>query len=254
MGDAAAAEEEEARIRAFLSGSGDALEHLDASDSSSSSSGDEEEASEEEAQQGKGGPRAPGGAGARTAEPGDKAKTKAKVKAKIALSPEQIEHFRDAYNIFDKNGDGGVTVNELAHVMRCIGQEANDQEVRRMFSEVDRDGSGEISFEEFLEIMQMQLGSKAAASSEASLSGEFTRDDWAQAFKIFDLNGDGFIDPSELGTVLANMGEKLESFELLEMVQEVCTDESGKLSLDMFIDVMVKGITLPSTSPKGVCQ
>jgi calmodulin len=238
MGDAAAAaEEEEARIRAFLSGSGDALEHQDGSDSSSSS--EEEEASKEDEQQGQGGPRA--------AEPGGKTKTKAK--AKVALSPEQIEHFRDAYDIFDKNGDGGVTVNELAHVMRCIGQEANDQEVRRMFSEVDRDGSGEISFEEFLEIMQMQLGSKATASSAASLRGEFTREDWAQAFKIFDLNGDGVIDPSELGTVLANMGEKLESFELLEMVQEVCTDESGKLSLDMFIDVMVKGITLPSSSP-----
>jgi calmodulin len=238
-----AAEEEEARIRAFLSGSGDALERLGGSDSEQ----DDSEASDAEEQQASANGRQ--GSSTHAAEPSDGGKGGKGGKVKVTLSPEQIEHFRDAYNIFDKNGDGGVTVNELAHVMRCIGQEANDQEVRRMFSEVDRDGSGEISFEEFLEIMQMQLGSKAAASSEASRSGEFSREDWAQAFKIFDLNGDGFIDPSELGTVLANMGEKLESFELQEMVQEVCTDESGKLSLDMFIDVMVKGITLPSSSP-----
>jgi Ca2+-binding EF-hand superfamily protein len=124
--------------------------------------------------------------------------------------------------------------------MRCLGQDPSDADVRRLFGEVDVDGSGEISFEEFLEIMQSQVGTQNDGSARSNK--EFTRNDWAHAFNVFDLNRDGYITAEELGAVLNSMGESLKDFELQEMVQEVCTDGSGKLTLDMFITVMTKGI------------
>ncbi len=156
------------------------------------------------------------------------------------LSNEQVQRFRDAYNIFDKDGDGGVSVHELAHVMRCLGQDASDEDVRRMFNEVDQDGSGEIDFDEFLEIMKNHV--VGDGTKKLKNSSDFTEEDWAEAFTVFDLDGDGFITAEELGTVLANMGESLQTFELEEMVQEADSDNDGKLSLEDFVKVMAYGI------------
>ena len=53
------------------------------------------------------------------------------------LTPAQVEQFRDAYNVFDKDGDGGITTEELGYVMRALGQNPSDEEVEAMFADVD---------------------------------------------------------------------------------------------------------------------
>ena len=50
-----------------------------------------------------------------------------------------------------------------------------------------------------------------------------------QAFKMFDADGDGFIDASELRHLLTNLGEKLSEVEVDEMIKEVDMDGDGKV-------------------------
>ncbi len=50
-----------------------------------------------------------------------------------------------------------------------------------------------------------------------------------QAFKMFDTDGDGFIDASELRHLLTNLGEKLSEVEVDEMIREVDMDGDGKV-------------------------
>jgi calmodulin len=40
----------------------------------------------------------------------------------ITLTDEQIAEFKDAFSLFDKDGDGSITLEELATVMRSLGK------------------------------------------------------------------------------------------------------------------------------------
>ena len=44
------------------------------------------------------------------------------------LTEEQIAEFKEAFSLFDKDGDGTITTKELGTVMRSLGQ--NPTEVR----------------------------------------------------------------------------------------------------------------------------
>ena len=48
--------------------------------------------------------------------------------------------FRQAFKLFDKDGDGTVSTNELGVVMRSLGQSPTDEELQAMINEVDEDG------------------------------------------------------------------------------------------------------------------
>ena len=48
--------------------------------------------------------------------------------------------FREAFRLFDKDGDGTITKDELGRVMRSLGQFARAEELRTMLEEIDIDG------------------------------------------------------------------------------------------------------------------
>jgi len=60
----------------------------------------------------------------------------------------------EAFEVFDVNGDGQTSKQELKDLMGKFGQHLSDEELTAVMSEVDTDGSGEIDFEEFCEIMK----------------------------------------------------------------------------------------------------
>jgi len=60
------------------------------------------------------------------------------------------KEFKEAFILFDKNGDGTVSHEELGVVLRTLGQNPTEGEVQDMINEVDEDGSGAIDFSKFL--------------------------------------------------------------------------------------------------------
>lgn len=53
----------------------------------------------------------------------------------------KISEFREAFRLFDKDGDGSITKEELGSVMRSLGQFARVEELREMLLEIDVDGN-----------------------------------------------------------------------------------------------------------------
>ena len=90
------------------------------------------------------------------------------------LTEEQIEEFKEAFQLFDKDGDGSITTHELGTVMRSLGQNPTDTELQEMISEVDEDGGGSIDFTEFLTMMVKKM------------KDTDTEDDIREAFRVFD--------------------------------------------------------------------
>lgn len=56
------------------------------------------------------------------------------------LTEEQIAEFKEAFNLFDRDADGKITTKELGTVMRSLGQNPSEAELKDMINEVDTDG------------------------------------------------------------------------------------------------------------------
>ena len=139
------------------------------------------------------------------------------------LSEEQIEEFRKAFLLFDKDGDGTITTVKLGTVMRSLGQNPTEEELQEMINEVDEDGGGSIDFTEFLTMMAKKM------------KDTDTEDDIREAFRVFDKDGNGFISARELRHVMINLGEKLTDDEVDEMIREADTDGDGEVNYEEFI-------------------
>ncbi|KAJ4706932.1 Calcium binding protein [Melia azedarach] len=62
---------------------------------------------------------------------------------------EQEKAYRQrVFKKFDLNGDGKISAKELADCLKKLGSVSND-EVKNMMEEIDTDGDGVISYEEF---------------------------------------------------------------------------------------------------------
>ncbi|CAM9293234.1 unnamed protein product [Rangifer tarandus platyrhynchus] len=76
------------------------------------------------------------------------------------LTEEQNAEFKEAFSLFDKDGDGTITTKEsgtvmrsLGHVMTNLGEKLTDEEVDEMIREADIDGDGQVNYEEFVQMM-----------------------------------------------------------------------------------------------------
>ncbi|CAF2716859.1 unnamed protein product [Rotaria sp. Silwood2] len=138
------------------------------------------------------------------------------------LTEEQIAEFKEAFSLFDKDGDGTITTKELGTVMRSLGQNPTEAELQDMINEVDADGNGTIDFPEFLTMMARKM--KDTDSEE----------EIREAFRVFDKDGNGFISAAELRHVMTNLGEKLTDEEVDEMIREA--DIDGDTPLQSIIE------------------
>merc|ERR550519_476630 len=61
---------------------------------------------------------------------------------------------REAFKVFDKNGDGFISETELRHVMISLGENLTEADIQSMMAEADLDKDGQVNYEEFLKMMQ----------------------------------------------------------------------------------------------------
>lgn len=63
------------------------------------------------------------------------------------------EEMREAFQIFDSDGNGNISADELRQIMANLGEKMTQEEVEEMVKEADIDGDGQINYEEFVRMM-----------------------------------------------------------------------------------------------------
>jgi Ca2+-binding EF-hand superfamily protein len=63
---------------------------------------------------------------------------------------------RRAFDAFDKNGDGLVSIGELLQLMEQVGQRLSRKEAENALRRGDTDGDGQLSFDEFIAFMMSE--------------------------------------------------------------------------------------------------
>ena len=62
----------------------------------------------------------------------------------------------NAFEIFDKNHDGTLSINEFKHILMDLGQKFSEDEVNEIITEIDLDNNGKINYRDFVEFWQEQ--------------------------------------------------------------------------------------------------
>ena len=63
------------------------------------------------------------------------------------------EEMLEAFKVFDSDGNGNISADELRQIMANLGEKLTDEEVDEMVKEADIDGDGQINYEEFVRMM-----------------------------------------------------------------------------------------------------
>merc|ERR1711865_672552 len=81
-------------------------------------------------------------------------------KKEVVITPEQMEEFKEAFELFDTDKSGSIDASELDFAMRALGFEPTGQEVADMLAKTDEDGNGTVQYEEFVDLVSGRLDRK----------------------------------------------------------------------------------------------
>ena len=67
--------------------------------------------------------------------------------SKQLASKDTADEIREAFRVFDKDGNGFISADELRHIMGNLGEKMAEEEVEEMIQTADIDGDGKINYD-----------------------------------------------------------------------------------------------------------
>ena len=143
------------------------------------------------------------------------------------MNDDELKLLKKLFFELDVKGVGVITREELFKGMEeCFDKKITREEVDAIFSNIDYDNNGTISFDEFV---------KAAIDKKKLLTEEKLK----AAFALFDRNGDGDIEAKELKEVIGDENITEDNV-WLQMIEEVDLDGNGVIDFEEFKTMMTK--------------
>mmetsp|Transcript_47658 Transcript_47658/g.120771 ORF Transcript_47658/g.120771 Transcript_47658/m.120771 type:complete len:162 (+) Transcript_47658:92-577(+) len=145
------------------------------------------------------------------------------------LSDEDLQEFREIFNLVDTDKGGSIGTEELARLMETLGIRTTTEELKLMVSEIDENGNGEIDFDEFVQVMCRKVNT------------DYSSDEVRKAFKVFSGSApDGCIRTKDLEKALQVYGrEKLSAEEAKNLVAQI-ESVDGNFRYDEYITMMMQ--------------
>ena len=141
------------------------------------------------------------------------------------LSQEKLIEYRTAFEFYDKDGDGKITLKELGAILRNLGKNPTQKQIEQMFIEIDSDGNGVIDFYEFVSFINKKM-------RDLDIEEELK-----EAFYVFDQDGNKVLTSHELGAIFSNL-KGIPSNDIDEMIREADLNNDGYIDYEEFINSM----------------
>ncbi|KAL6494880.1 Calcium-dependent protein kinase 5 [Orobanche gracilis] len=143
-----------------------------------------------------------------------------------SLSEEEIAGLREMFTAMDTDNSGAITFDELKAGLRKYGSTLKDTEIRDLMDAADVNNSGTIDYGEFI----------AATIHLNKLERE---EHLLAAFQYFDKDGSGYITVDELQQ--ACVEHCMTDVFLDDIIKEVDQDNDGRIDYGEFVAMMTKG-------------
>ena len=147
---------------------------------------------------------------------------------KLDIPADKIQEYQEAFDMFDKDKRGTISVSEISKIMKNFGYPLSKKEIESMIASINTSGTGELTFEEFVTLMEKQT----------SMIDETDEDAVLRAFKAFDKDHDGKITNFEFRYILSQLGldDKFTNEEVDYLFKECDLDNDGILNYQDFIN------------------
>ncbi len=131
--------------------------------------------------------------------------------------------------MFDKNGDNKISPVELEEVMKYLGLNPSSDEVKKMIRVVDKNCNGHVDYDEFISMM-----------TATNFKPRSHDDELKEIFKVFDIDGNGFITGEEIKTRMRQLGDDLSDDEVKEMIKAADINGDGLIDIQgKFFDLII---------------
>ncbi|KAE8658903.1 Calcium-binding protein CML42 [Hibiscus syriacus] len=150
---------------------------------------------------------------------------------------------RRVFDIFDRNHDGIITVQEIHQALTRLGLETDLCDLDSTINSFIKPGNTGLTYNGFVALHQsldqtlfgLDLEEKAEEEEVSQDESDLT-----EAFKVFDEDGDGFISAQELQAVLGKLGlpEGKEIGRVEKMICSVDRNHDGRVDFFEFKHMM----------------
>jgi len=117
-------------------------------------------------------------------------------------------NYKEAFSLFDKRGNGRVTIDSLGDLLRACGQNPTLSEIEDLKRSA---GGSDFDFPTFTSILNRPNGFRDPGDPST----------YTRGFQVFDKELTGFIGVGQLRYILTNLGEKMSDEEVDELLKAV---------------------------------
>lgn len=155
----------------------------------------------------------------------------------------------EIFDRYDVDGSGQLERHELMKVLRVLDSEITTAEIQRVLQELDTSRDGKVSYKEFLAWLKEgdSLARKLASRLKA-VTGPVREQRVREAFDMYDVSGDGFLDMEEMRNAMSKMF-LFNQEEVAKICHDLDTSNDGVISYKEFSGWMRRG-----TSSKEVLK
>ncbi|UJR13886.1 hypothetical protein I4U23_000893 [Adineta vaga] len=144
------------------------------------------------------------------------------------LTHEIIAEIREVFSLYDDRGDNHIPKHYLGEAVRALGLNPTEKEIRSFLSDLQR--VERLSIEQFQVIFERLSRQK---------DNVVYPEEFIDALRVFDKDGNGLIPATELRHLLTTLGERMTDDEVEQLIGDF-EDKKGMVTYEDFVKAVLQ--------------